>query len=119
MTVIDKGDPLVVTVKRAAELTGLGNTTLYRLIKENRLEVRRVPGVDRTLISYRSSQELLTPNPSENTKTPPPRRPRGRPQKHAPSHRHAARGAYSCTKCARRLRWCHRAPDTTRYLPNS
>jgi excisionase family DNA binding protein len=89
---VEKGsDPITVTVKRARELTGLGNTTIYRLIAEKRLEIHRIAGVDRTLITFASLQKLLAPDPSENTAVPPPRRPR--PPKHAPSHRHAARGA--------------------------
>jgi hypothetical protein len=72
--------PLTVTVARACELSGFGLTTLWRLIKEGRLKVRRVPGVDRTLVTYASLQELLTPAAHENTTVPPPRRPRGRPR---------------------------------------
>jgi hypothetical protein len=76
-------DPITVTVPRACELSGFGPTTIWKFIKEGRLKVRRVPGVDRTLVVYSSLQALLTPDPSENTKTPPPRRPRGRPRKDA------------------------------------
>jgi excisionase family DNA binding protein len=72
----DKVEPLAVTVKRARELTGLGNTTIYRLIAEKRLKIRRIAGVDRTLITFASLQKLLAPEPSENTATLPPRRPR-------------------------------------------
>jgi hypothetical protein len=76
-------DPITVTVPRAHELSGYGFTTIWKLIKEGRLKVRRVPGVDRTLILYSSLKELLTPDASENTAVPPPRRPRGRPRKPA------------------------------------
>jgi hypothetical protein len=74
-------DPITVTVPRACELSGFGPTTIWKFIKDGRLKVRRVPGIDRTLVVYSSLRELLTPDPSENTKTPPPRRPRGRPRK--------------------------------------
>jgi hypothetical protein len=73
-------DPITVTVREACRLSGFGLTTIWKFIKEGRLKVRRVPGVDRTLIVYSSLQALLTPDPSENTKVPPPRRPRGRPR---------------------------------------
>jgi hypothetical protein len=76
-------EPLTITVKRACELSGFGLTTIWKFIKEGRLKIRRVPGVDRTLILFSSLQELLTPGPSENTKLPPPRQPRGRPLKRA------------------------------------
>jgi hypothetical protein len=73
-------DPITVTVPRACELSGFGLTTIWKFIKDGRLKVRRVPGVDRTLIVYSSLQALLTPDPSENTTVPAPRRPRGRPR---------------------------------------
>jgi hypothetical protein len=76
-------DPITVTANEACELSGFGPTTIWKFIKDGRLKVRRVPGVDRTLILYSSLRELLTPDPSESTKTPPPRRPRGRPRKDA------------------------------------
>jgi hypothetical protein len=76
-------DPITVTVPRACELSGFGLTTIWKFIKEGRLKVRRVPGVDRTLVLFSSLKELLTPDPSNTTKTKtlPPRRPRGRPRK--------------------------------------
>ena len=55
--------PITVTVPRACELSGFGLTTIWKFIKEGRLRVRRVPGVDRTLIVYSSLQALLTPDP--------------------------------------------------------
>jgi len=76
-------DPIAVTFREGSRLSGYGLTTLWKLAKEGRLKTRRVPGVDRTLILYSSLQALLTPDPSENTKTPLPRRPRGRPRKPA------------------------------------
>jgi hypothetical protein len=76
-------DPITVTVREGKRLSGYGFTTLWKFIKEGRLKTVRVPGVDRTMILYSSLQELLTPDPSENTAVPPPRRPRGRPRKSA------------------------------------
>jgi hypothetical protein len=73
--------PLAVTVRRACELTGLGQTTIWGLLAENRLEAVDVPGVRRKLISYRSLVRLLLPPEPEAT---PPRRKRGRPRKPAP-----------------------------------
>jgi hypothetical protein len=73
-------DPITVTANEACELSGFGPTTIWKFIKTGRLKVRRVPGVDRTLILYSSLQALLTPDPSENTTVPPPRRSRGRPR---------------------------------------
>jgi hypothetical protein len=77
---VEKSDPITVTVPRACQLSGFGLTTVWKFIKEGRLKVRRVPGVDRTLVVYSSLQALLTPDPSENTTVHPPRRPRGRPR---------------------------------------
>jgi hypothetical protein len=76
-------DPITVTVNEASELSGFGPTTIWKFIKDGRLKVRRVPGVDRTLVVYSSLRELLTPDLSENTTAPPSRRPRGRPRKNA------------------------------------
>ena len=73
-------DPITVTVREACRLSGFGLTSIWAFIKTGRLKVRRVPGVDRTLIVYSSLQALLTPDPSENTTVPAPRRPRGRPR---------------------------------------
>jgi hypothetical protein len=64
-------DPITVTANEACKLSGFGPTTIWKFIKDGRLKVRRVPGVDRTLILYSSLRELLTPDASENTKTPP------------------------------------------------
>ena len=48
-------DPLAVTVQRACELSGLGPTSIWAFLKDGRLEAVRVPGVRRTLVSYRQS----------------------------------------------------------------
>src|SRR5437763_20949 len=69
-------EPITVTVPRACELSGFGLTTIWKFIKDGRLRVRRVPGVDRTMVVYSSLQALLTPDPAETTAVPPPRRPR-------------------------------------------
>jgi hypothetical protein len=45
-------DPITITVPQACRLSGYGPTTVWRLIKERRLKVVRVPGVDRTLVDY-------------------------------------------------------------------
>jgi hypothetical protein len=65
--------PLTVTFQTAKKLSGLGLTTLWKLVKEKRIEIVRIGG--RSLITYRSLLALLTPTASEA----PPRR--GRPRK--------------------------------------
>jgi hypothetical protein len=76
----EKVPPIAVTVREACRLVGLGTTTLYKLIAAGRLQVRRAPNVDRTLIDYGSLKQLLATDPSSTAKMPPPRRPRGRPR---------------------------------------
>ena len=71
-------DPIAVTVKEASALTGLGLTTMWRLIKEQRLQTRHVPGVARTLVDFGSLRALI--EPAETAAAP--RRPRGEPLKH-------------------------------------
>ena len=65
--------PLTVTVATAKEISGLGLTTIWGLLKSGKLEAVRIGR--RTLITYRSLEALLAPR-SE----PAPRR-RGRPRK--------------------------------------
>src|SRR5262249_5691748 len=73
-------DPITITVPQACRLSGYGPTTVWRLIKERRLKVVRVPGIDRTLISYDSLRQLL-----EGAGTQPQAKPRrGRPPKAQP-----------------------------------
>jgi excisionase family DNA binding protein len=67
--------PLSVTVATARNLSGLGNTTIWALIKDGRLATVHVGR--RTLITFASLERLLTPS---STAPPPPRR-RGRPRK--------------------------------------
>jgi hypothetical protein len=71
--------PLAVTVKRAAELSGLGLTSIWSFLKNGRLEAVRLPGIRRTLINYASLAHLLAPPSALST----PRRRRGRPRKTA------------------------------------
>jgi hypothetical protein len=59
--------PLAVTVKRACELSGLGLTSIWAFIGDGRLEVVRVPGIRRTLVSYASLARLLAPPSSSPT----------------------------------------------------
>jgi hypothetical protein len=66
---------LTVTIETARQISGLGNTTLFGLIRSGRLEVVRVGR--RTLITMRSLEALLTPQAAPE---PEPRR-RGRPRK--------------------------------------
>jgi hypothetical protein len=69
--------PLTVNVAEACDLSGFGPTTIWKLIKDGRLKVVRVPGIRRTPISYASLAQLLEPPPELAA---PPRR-RGRPRK--------------------------------------
>jgi excisionase family DNA binding protein len=50
-------EPLTVTVQEARRLTGLGNTTLYRLIGEGKLRTVKVGA--RTLVIYQSIKALI------------------------------------------------------------
>jgi hypothetical protein len=68
------GKPLTVTVAMAREISGLGNTTIWALIKSGRLESTCVGR--RRLIVYCSLEELLLPTPTSTQ-----RRRRGRPPK--------------------------------------
>jgi hypothetical protein len=71
--------PLTVTVGTAKKLSGLGNTTIWALIKDRTLE--KVHVGRRTLITYRSLEALLTPCLAPQAR---PRRGHGRPRKIAP-----------------------------------
>jgi hypothetical protein len=66
--------PLTVTVAMARELSGLGNTTIWALIKAGRLESTTIG--TRRLVIYRSLEELLSPSsavPSPQSRRRPPR----------------------------------------------
>jgi len=68
-------NPITVTIRTAREISGLGNTTIWALIKSGKLESTTVGR--RRLIVYRSLAKLLSPAPDPS---PQPRR-RGRPPK--------------------------------------
>lgn len=53
--------PLAVTVRRASELTGLGQTTLWGYVRTGALIAVRPPGTRRTLVAYDSLKQLLKP----------------------------------------------------------
>jgi len=67
--------PLSVTVATARKLSGLGNTTIWRLIRERQLETVHVGR--RTLITFKSLEALLAPCSTSK----PQLRGRGRPRK--------------------------------------
>jgi len=67
--------PLTVTIATARQITGLGNTTIWKLIGEKKLQTVRVGR--RRLVLYESLRALIAPS----SDTPPPRRKRGRPRK--------------------------------------
>jgi hypothetical protein len=67
--------PIAVTIREACRISGLGQTSIWKLRREGRLETVHVPGCDRALVTYRSLVKLLTPS------TEAPRRKRGRPSK--------------------------------------
>jgi excisionase family DNA binding protein len=69
--------PLSLTVKATCVLTGLGPTTVWKLIHDGRLEVTRVDG--RTLVKFPSVERLLSPD--ENNKRGPRKTPRKRKTK--------------------------------------
>lgn len=69
--------PLTVTVKRAIELSGLGLTTIYKLINEGVLETTNVG--TRRLIVFASLERAVLPPPKEPAPEAPRRR--GRPRK--------------------------------------
>jgi hypothetical protein len=71
-------EPLAVSVGRACQLSGFGPTSIWAFLRDGRLEPVRVPGVRRTLISFRSLAKLLGPPAALE---PQPRRKRGRPRK--------------------------------------
>jgi hypothetical protein len=82
----DDLEPLAVTFKVASRITGLGLTTLWKLAKENRIEIVRVGR--RTLPTYRGLKRLLLLEP---TNTQQPRR-RGRPLKTSPAQESTSHG---------------------------
>ena len=77
----ESAKPLTVTVATAKRLSGLGNTTIWALIKDQTLETVHVGR--RTLITFRSLEALLAPC---LTSQPRPHRRRGRPRKAPKRH---------------------------------
>lgn len=57
--------PLTVTVATARKISGLGNTTIWALIKARKLETVHIGR--RTLVTFRSLEALLAPAPTETT----------------------------------------------------
>jgi hypothetical protein len=70
--------PLAHPVARVCELTGYGPTTVWKLIADGRLDVVRVPGIRRTLVTDEGLVRLLGPSAVSE---PSPRRLRRRPRK--------------------------------------
>jgi excisionase family DNA binding protein len=63
--VVDQQKPLVVTLTRARAITGLGHSTLYRLLGDGTLESCKVG--KRRLISYASIERLVAPGANVDT----------------------------------------------------
>jgi hypothetical protein len=59
--------PLTVTVATAKKLSGLGHTTLWKLIKDKKLETVHIGR--RTLITFSSFEALLKPEMNGNEAT--------------------------------------------------
>ena len=70
-------EPLAVTFKVGGRITGFGETTLWKLGRERRIRLIRLPGTRRTLIDFGSLKELLFSDQSVTEQ----RRRRGRPRK--------------------------------------
>jgi hypothetical protein len=56
-TAAAKPEPLTITVQRAKDLSGLGSTTIFALLKEGKLRSVKVEG--RRLILFASLKALL------------------------------------------------------------
>jgi hypothetical protein len=69
--------PLAVTFRVASQISGLGQTTLWKYAKEKRIRLIRLPGTRRTLIDYLSLKNLFVPEQTDITQI----RRRGRPRK--------------------------------------
>jgi hypothetical protein len=67
--------PLTITIATARQITGLGNTTIWKLIGEKKLQTVCIGR--RRLVLYDSLRALLAPAPD----APPQARRRGRPRK--------------------------------------
>ena len=77
----ESAKPLTITVATAKRLSGLGNTTIWALIKDQTLETVHVGR--RTLITFRSLEALLAPC---LTSQPQPHRRQGRPPRAPKRH---------------------------------
>jgi excisionase family DNA binding protein len=66
--------PLTITIATARRISGLGNTTLWKLIGEKRLKTVRVGR--RRLVVYDSLRALLAPTADAQPQTPRRRLPR-------------------------------------------
>ena len=58
-------EPLTVTVQEARRLTGLGNTTIYKLIGQGKLRVTKIGA--RTLVLYPSLKSLIENAPAASS----------------------------------------------------
>jgi excisionase family DNA binding protein len=67
--------PLTITIATARQITGLGNTTIWKLIGEKKLQTVRVGR--RRLVVYDSLRALLGPTSDTGSHS----RRRGRPRK--------------------------------------
>lgn len=59
-------EPLTVTVQEARRLTGLGNTTIYKLIGQGKLRTTKVGA--RTLVMFPSLKSLIECAPAASSK---------------------------------------------------
>jgi hypothetical protein len=75
----DTPAPLAVTVSEACKLSGFRPTSVWKFLREGRLQAIRVAGCRRTLVSYRSLVELLAPHVAPDQ----PRRRDLSPRRHA------------------------------------
>ena len=66
-----EGQPLAYTVSSFARISDLGETSIWKAIKEGRIKAVRPLGVRRTLIDAASAREFLAAQPPR----------RGRPRK--------------------------------------
>jgi excisionase family DNA binding protein len=73
---LQSAKPITVTVATARKLSGLGNTTVWALLKGGQLDAVRVGR--RTLITFRSLEALLSPGSAPQCHG------QGRPRKYRP-----------------------------------
>jgi hypothetical protein len=76
-----RAPPYAIPMVETCRIGGFGPTTGWKLIKEGRLQVVRIAGIDRTFVVYDSLMGLL--RSSTTSALAPQRRPRGRPRKTA------------------------------------